>query len=149
MEFHGWNIPIHCIGVECNTAGRRVLEAVAEMTDGSFTPYEWDGRAHTPQPVEDFVAMALRDARRANMAAGRLDEPLPITMARVRKEFYSEHITAVEAKNQSLKAQAERCVHSLVVAIPLGNPSTSNACGESERSTSSGKSEPTSRLLTP
>jgi hypothetical protein len=118
VEFHGWNIPIHCIGVECNTAGRRMLEAVAEMTDGSFTPYEWDGRAHTPQPVEDFVAMALRDARRANMAAGRLDEALPVTMARVRKDFFSEHITAVEAQNQSLKAQAERYVYSVVVGIP-------------------------------
>jgi hypothetical protein len=48
------------------------------------------------------------------MAAGKLDEPLPVTIARVRKEFYADHITAVEQQNRNIQAQAESDHHEAV-----------------------------------
>jgi hypothetical protein len=39
-----------------------VLEAVAEMTDGSFTPYDWDGKPVGPPIVEDWTDREVRCA---------------------------------------------------------------------------------------
>lgn len=71
------------VGVECTASGRRVLEAIAEMTDGSFTPYEWDGHAKGPPPKEDWTDLEIRRLRMENMANGVVDEPLPVTKAKV------------------------------------------------------------------
>jgi len=101
VEYHNWNIPVHAIGVECTASGRRVLEAIAEMTDGSFTPYEWDGHAKGPPPKEDWTDLEIRRLRMENMANGVVDEPLPVTKAKVRKVFYKDFLVEIETENQA------------------------------------------------
>jgi hypothetical protein len=53
VEWDEWKIPVHAIAIEPNTSGRRMLEAVAEMTDGSFTLYDFNAAKEAIDHAKD------------------------------------------------------------------------------------------------
>eukprot|EP00959_Pyramimonas_sp_CCMP1952_P438446 9179214-Pyramimonas_sp.AAC.1 len=80
------------------------------MTDGSFTPYEHDTREKKAMvnPLEEnWASKELRRLRMENMNAGIYDEPLPVTLVKIRQNFKEIFLADRMAANAKAMKAAE------------------------------------------